>query len=433
MRCRRMDLWGRCVLLFALASGMVAGLNAQAQPGVLYVARDEVVLVPLDECSVFQSMAWGYNSGLGCGGTDEVTTVRPLEFGFDELIEGLEYALAEYDVHVTDVRPPPYVPYFMLLYESGGGRSGAECVATLPNCGAARRNRIAIARVADVCGALDPLALALHAFGRMSGLDVVEEVDDPMALSSSGGEIGTMFLDRCSTLVDSMSVCRADEEHCGETGQNAHRRLLEIYGARRLDQEPPFVWDVLPEDEHEIPWPELSLTLGAQISDQDSFVPIRWTFDAAGVEGLEFYALCTNAACFRSASVESLPVRLELQPGVNYTVTLEASDLHGNEAEPVVRSFSFAGAPPLPDLPDANPGSNDDTTSSGAVNTDGSSTTAAESRGAGCSCESPGRGRGELLLYPVILAFAGRLRLARASRLAFCHSKRPNVGGGLVP
>lgn len=379
----------------------VSSASEASQPAVLYIPDNDVMLVPLHECPIFQSTAWDYNSGLGCGGVSDETLVQPYDEDLDALMQGLRTALAPYDVHVTHERPPPYVPYHMLLVAGApdDADAGDDCVATILNCGAERRNRIAFTRQSGACANVVPLHAALHAFGRMSGLEAVETVDetvdDPM-VDPRDGSSAYSFQDRCTPIADPRRNDNARTEgECGSTHhvdcepgqQNGHRELLHVYGARRSDWDPPEISSILPEQDSILPWPEVSVSIGAHIVDADPFIPLRWSFHAPEEEDWStFITRCTNHTCYQSISLDALPQLIMLRPAESWTIVLEASDLHGNVAEPVLRSVSFGGPPPLADEEDDTEGtSTGGEPSSTSETTTGMAETTSEEK-AGCGC-----------------------------------------------
>jgi hypothetical protein len=146
-----------------------------------------------------------------------------------------------------------------------------------------------------------------------------------------------------------------------------------------------------------IPWPELEIEIDARISDDDPFIALRWSFDAPGVD-TSFMRRCTNRACYRPFEVWVLPTTVALMPVERWTVTLEASDLHGNVAEPVVRQVTLAGPPPLADTGTDTGTDTGDETGAGTAGLGTTETAGGEPAGAapdrGCGCSQRRGGPG---------------------------------------
>jgi hypothetical protein len=167
-------------------------------------------------------------------------------------VEGLQSALAPYNVLVTSVRPPEYVPYQMLLPsdEVNAESLSRTCAGAAIDCDGVQRNDIAFTSGGSMfCMNPDAVQAALIAFGYMSGLENNDNPMDPMFYQASApfGPDFTMpalaYDDSCSNLVqtvDDMEMtnplqCAASVNHepyCDgmDNQANSHAELLAYYG-----------------------------------------------------------------------------------------------------------------------------------------------------------------------------------------------------------
>jgi MYXO-CTERM domain-containing protein len=400
--------------LFAI-TGSASAADVQAQPGVQhadgYDAVRGVLFVPtegltlLADCPVAQGS--GDNSGLGCvAGLDADVMYEPAS-NVDDVIAGLTTALAPYGVQVTSVRPPEYVPYQMLLpsTEENADSTSRACVGAAIDCDGVQRNDIAFTNGGTMfCTDPDPVQAALIAFGYMSGLENTDNVNDVMyyAAADPFGPDFTMpvvaFDTECGTLVETVddmemtnplqcSVSVNHEPYCDdmENMASSDAELLAYYGAGPVDEDttPPTVTAMtIPEDGSTVE----ALDLSATITDDQGLVFVRWTVQSDVLAGMapadDAGRVCKghNGVCavdFESAppyhqaedNVYSTNPEFAALPGGEYTVMLEASDLAGNEIEPVMITVTVAGG-----AADTSGGTDaSDTNAEGASNTNGDS------------------------------------------------------------
>lgn len=343
---------------------------AHAEPAVLYVPQGDVLLQPIGvgECS----FGGDAHSGFGCADVDAETAV-PAYPDAAALTGELMLALDTYDVHVTDVRPPEYLPYVMLLPsdEAADETPSHTCTTGPIHCGARRRNDILFTYGStQSCLASDPVHAALYAFGRVSGLEGVANAGEVMGYVPDYGNPVTAFLDACSDRVNQIGMndegaeislpleCPSiDHVGCGGDQQNSHAELLERYGPRVVDDEAPVFAFVLPADGETIFGDEV--VLDVEVTDADPVLGMRWTLQSPAIvsdsfpEGMLSY--CTNEACdfgwadgggSKPTDSDWSLVLNGLPPG-DYQLTLQASDFHGNVTDLVVHDFIVSnGEPP---------------------------------------------------------------------------------------
>jgi MYXO-CTERM domain-containing protein len=338
---------------------LISGGTAAAEPAVLYVPTEPVTLLPLNMPPCGSSVS----SALGCGGVTEEQTLDP--YADAELLTmALAAALVDYDVMVTNTRPPEYVPYVMLLAsdEPVPESQSFTCTSAGINCGARQRNDIAFTRGPTI-NCMDPEVThaSLYAFGRLSGLEGVANPQDWMGYVPDFTTPPQGYLDVCSDRVSQLGFddlgqqielpleCTSlDHAACpdgtnGEPGQNSHQDLLLSYGARTEDTDPPVLSNVVPVD-GAVLQQGADLVLDVDVADADPVVAVRWVvsspaLEAAGIEGGQL-SQCTNDVCDVSWN-DATPLKatdsdwsFELfgLPLGEYTITLEAADFHGNVA-----------------------------------------------------------------------------------------------------
>ncbi|MEX1367652.1 MAG: hypothetical protein AB1Z98_31270 [Nannocystaceae bacterium] len=407
-------------LLPLVVGSMVAALGsrAEAEPAVLYVPEVDVELQPtgLGPCS---GMGGQENSALGCTFVP-MATVSPAYPGGLELRASLAAALDAYDVHLATQRPPTYLPYTMLLATDDPQPESQSftCVRTGVHCGARKRNAIVFVFGPTMnCPTSDPALASLYGFGRASGLEGVDEPLDAMFYVPDYGMGTGSFVDACSTIVNQIGFdpmgeviplpleCTSlDHPSCPAGEQNGRADLLEAYGARVVDLDPPVASNIVPGDGAVIR-PGNDVVLDVDFSDADPVLGARWSvfspaLESAGVpDGM--LDICTNDVC-QIEWEDAIPLKatdsdwdlsLSGLPEGEYEVTLEASDFHGNVMEPVVFTVVVGEVVP-PSTTTDGPSDTGDATTSDPSSTTGPTTGDPLDDSGGGSLEGTGTGAG---------------------------------------
>lgn len=359
--------WWWCGASAVVAVGSRVPDVSAAEPAILYVPTDPVMLVPLDHCGGLG------NSALGCADVDGPTEVPPYPDAV-ELAAAMREVLDPYDVWVTHMRPPAYLAYVMLLPsdQSNAFSQSFACMTVDANCGARQRSDVALTyRSTGHCIDSEPLHAALHAFGRVSGLEGVANPDDYMHYPPDYATRPVGYLDVCSDRVQQLGhdiegnvvglplECSSlDHYECpaganGEAQQNGHRDLVLYYGRHTEDTAAPVLSYVEPADGAVLMEGE-ALVVDVHVHDDDPVVGVRWTFDSqALVEliGTETYTHCTNDVCNANwgdatplkATDSDWSITLQGLPPGEYTISVEAADYHGNTAETVTFTVTIEG------------------------------------------------------------------------------------------
>ncbi|RMG98718.1 MAG: hypothetical protein D6705_05075 [Deltaproteobacteria bacterium] len=277
------------------------------RPGILYVPLEEVTVNP-PPCKDGTTQA---NSAKNCTNVvSEETTVPPwgdAQAQMD-LITGLENALAPYNVRITTERPDDYVPYHMLLMsDMDVPESEADvCAFAAIGCDGLPRNRTALVVGSTMnCAGRDPLAAALYAFGRLSGLEPLADAMDPMKVPQDPMAPETMYDDNCNALASPdmlQCISTIHKLYCNDMDgvQNSHQELLGVYGARPAepDTTAPTIDSIFPEDGATFTTSD-AWTVSATASDDSGYLVARWDW----VEGIpdeiadSWFCKATNRAC----------------------------------------------------------------------------------------------------------------------------------------
>lgn len=444
-----------CLISSALTLSMLAPALASAEPAIVYVPTETVTLTPLNT----PPCGSGINSALGCGGVSMaagVTDIDPYD-GAAALITAMTDALEVYDVLVTDVRPPVYVPYLMLMPSDDPAEMSMSftCTSAGINCSSRQRNDMLFTLGTTVnCMNPEITHAALYAFGRASGLEGVDNPDDymnyvpdyttpPMGfMDACADRVNQMgFNDQGNPIVQQLECTSLDHFECpddadGDPGQNSHQDLLSYYGERTEDTEAPVFSNIVPEDGAVLAAGD-PLTIDVDIADAETVLGVRWTISSPALMdliGAESFSQCTNDSCDDNWN-DATPLKATdsdwgitfqgLNPG-EYTITLEAADFHGNVAEMVTYTVIIEGDATDTGNVDtgadetAGPvdtGNNDDSAftsgqDSDDGNTDGA-TGANDDGGGGCSCrtsQTPGQTPGGAVLMLLGLVGLGAMR-----------------------
>lgn len=380
-----------CVFAALAASSTASASSEETVPGILYVPTETVTIYPgtagTAECVGAGGATATQHSGLGCTtAVDEATEFAPY-VGATNLTENLTGALAPFDITVTNTRPPKYVPFTMLIPsdEVSADSLSNTCAPAGIDCSTLTRKRIGFTIGGSMnCMAPDPLHAALYAFGRMSGLEGTDEATDPMFYPPDYTMPATEYQDVCANIVTQILFDKdgnpmpAANEECAATDahneceqpkddndprmQNSFQHMAQAYGAAADDEdtEAPTIEITAPADGDVIMAEEATadVMFTVTVADNvDTFVGAMWTLTSPALldAGLasDTIEVCTNQACaveFADAPAHAKAIDSDFSfggafPPGEYTLSFEASDMHGNVAEPVSVTFTIEGAP----------------------------------------------------------------------------------------
>ncbi len=448
---------------------------AEAEPAIVYVPTQDVTLTPTGEgdCS---GIGGQVHSAGGCANVPQQVATPPHPAAA-ALIDMLGESLDSYDVHVTSVRPPPYIAYTMLLANEDPAPTSMSftCSSGGINCAGLKRNDIAMTRGPTTnCVAPELLQTALYALGRASGLEGVSDTSDVMHYVPDYSMAAVGFVDGCSPIVNQLGFndkgnlielpleCTSlDHSGCVNGQQNSHVDLLDRYGPRLVDREPPQFSALEPGDGAVVAVGS-ELVLDVEVSDADPVIGLQWTiispiFGNQTVESGQI-SRCTNDLCDMEWP-DAIPLKptdsdwsfsVAGLPEGDYEVMLEAADFHGNVAEPVVMVVSIGDVPPPPATdtgadtsadtsggpsnttsttsttsvpPPASNGTDDGADDEGSVDGTGGSAMEGGALDQGCSCRSGSSPVPGGLLWGLLIA-AGVARRRRATFPAVAGSGR---------
>lgn len=361
-----------CLISSAAAASLLAlAPVANAEPAILYIPTEEITLQPsgIVDTPCANVSTSEYNPGLGCFPGLEMEATESPYADAETLTTSIATALEAFDIHVTNERPPPYLPHYMLLASDEVSKMGTSysCAGAPENCGTRGRNGIATTSGGTMnCMDPDALQAALYAVGRMAGLEGSVNPDDPMHYPPDFMTPASEFQDQCDSiapLIDPKTMmplpaeCTSvDHNGCDMGEQNTVADLTAYYGARVEDADPPTLTNPQPTEGQDFelgPMGFTNITFSVELADADPIAGLSWTIESdVFVEGLgrNYISACTNNHCDTNL-IEGDPFKATDSPwsfavdlpGGSYDVTIEAADYHGNVAEVVSYTFTVNG------------------------------------------------------------------------------------------
>jgi hypothetical protein len=303
------------------------------------------------------------------------------------ILQAARKGAADFGIRIVTRRPPPEVPYTMIVYGELGEQSFAG-VAPYLDCGDERRGDTAFSQGATSSNT--GATLILHEAGHTWGLEHVDTEADIMHPSVVSGLTQT-FVDDCLGIVADTDLGRTagtcNEIHtryCEPTFQNSWQTLSDLFGPSLPDVEAPELAITFPVDGATFEAP-VSFTLRAEIDDDlhPQFYDVE-LFDGE-----------TPVATRNDLGIEDdLELLVERPPPGEYALRVVLADGGGNTAEDMVRFTILpeGTAPPPEDSPEAPP--------------------------SGCRVSSGGTG------WPLLLLLAG-VRRRKFARTVRCSKPRP--------
>lgn len=365
----------RLCLLSVVALALVPSVaNAVAKPGIIYIPVEDVTLQPSGEGECVLVGFGDVDSSLGCTpGVDVAEMVAP-HADAATLAESVATALAAFDVRVTTERPPGYLPYFLLLPSDTVSAEGTSftCTSSPSGCAGRRRNAIGFTNGGTTnCTVPDLTQQTLYAVGRMIGLEGSENELDPMHFPPDYENVAaaSAFQDMCDAIAPQLALedpfaplpleCTSVDHEgggCEAGNQNTVQDLLAYFGPSAEDLDAPVLTNILPEDGAVI---EGELNFDVDIEEASGFVGVQWTVSSPVLDGVEGvnngeFTWCTNPHCDTDFGEGQPFLAVDAEwgrslsglPAGDYTITLEVSDYHGNDAEAVVINVTIGEGPP---------------------------------------------------------------------------------------
>lgn len=378
---------------------------AETKSAIVYIPVDDLTLSPSGSgpCADVSLSAW--NSGLGCVPGLDAAQVYDAHADAANLATAVSASVAAFDVHVTTVRPPTYVPYYVLVpgENTNDESQSYSCVGGPLVCAGRGRDLIAFTNTGTLnCTAPDTLQTLLYALGRLAGLEGSTDPAGAMHYPPDFVVPADGYVDGCVTLSqqiggdDGMTVlpleCTSVDHSpggCGAGQQHPHAELLDVFGPATEDTDAPVITVVSPEDGAVLPEGS-TLEIEMTVADANPHVAVLLDVASPALDGIDQPALqdgtlsaCTSSWC-DFHFLDNDPFRLNdgpwtfdlpgLPPGV-YTITFAATDYDGNESQ-VVHTVNIGDDP--------GPGTTSGSSSSSGgdeSDTTGSSTGGAESTG----------------------------------------------------
>jgi hypothetical protein len=357
-------------------------------PGILYLAMDGVTLSPI--CGGAQTA----NAALNCSPLVDKPTDFPSAGSPQSksaILQKLSQYYADFNILVTDQRPPDWLPYTMAVIggtSSNAGQPNGVCGIANVSCDGSKRNHVSLSFPGS-CGAAAETAAQESAHNW--GLEHTSLKSDLMYPYLEGaGQFRQECMEISHATGSGKTQCGyVHKLHCpngaGEQ-QNSHAELLGVFGARVTDTTKPTIVAIIPA-EGAVFTTDDTFTVSATITDDSNFVGVKWTW----LEGLpadlqeDGYTRCTNDVCndtYAAWSKVDQPwdfSKFVKPPAGYYKFQLETMDMAGNYA---TKTLSFT-------VESAVPG-DDTTTTSGDSDSDSGSSSGGSSGGDSVPTEGGG-------------------------------------------
>ncbi len=255
------------------------------------------------------------------------------------ILQGATDLLAPFGVRVTDERPPPELPYKMIML--GGTPSDLPnppegyALACNFDCGDIFWRDTGMVFTALFPSDSAAVNGALHVFGQLSGLDILEDSSGLMASTISPGPRtwGTTCMDVDLSFTSGNHCSYVHEVHCPADQQNDHAELLATYGADSPDVAPPKIELLAPAD-------------GAELVDFDIPIEVTVSDDHEGF-GWKLVVEKDGAALLDAPAFDGETTwTLKNVPAGTYTITVSAIDHDRNVGTDTVTIHVGTPAPP---------------------------------------------------------------------------------------
>ncbi len=409
------------------------GVDNPVTPGVLYLAMDGVELRRF--CGATEPQI--ANGALNCTPIVDEAVSFPA-WGSDVQRLGLIQKLSEmygpYDLVISHVRPPEWMPYTMAVIGGSASLIGAGSgVCGLANvaCDGAKRNHVSLT-FPENCP--DSVAVvAAQETAHNWGLEHVTEKTDIMYPFTAGG--APSFRDECTPISNATGSPTTDckyvhRAYCPEGDgeeQNAHAELLGAFGPRTADETPPRIVETTPRN-GDVWTTADSFPITARFEEASGYLAVRWTWLEGAPAELdagddELFTSCTNAVCdlgfglWKDPSESYEFIVFTRPPAGEYAMLVEAMDAQGHYAARELRFTVIESATPS-ETGTPGDGTGDVETGPGwTANASGCDDAAGTESGegdvddgCGCRSERAPAGRGQVALWILTLAVARRRR-----------------------
>lgn len=386
---KRTCLLSTAAILATLTTSSVA--MAETKPAIVWVPTADVEATPsgtVDSPCQKTGMSGSAVAGGCLPNVAEATTLSPSDSAQD-IADGIAAAYAAYDLHVVTEAPPSYVPVYALFTgaEASKENNSHSCTSTLANCAALSRDvgYFAFLDGTNMCTDPDVVTAGVFATGLLAGLEGKEDAaGDWMNYPPDFENPPTEFLDECGAIAaplagkDGMTPQPLDCTSLDHTGcdggeQNSHADLRENLGINAADEEAPVITLTSLADGDVIAEGGI-LNATATIDEGSGFAAVRITIASDSLDGVDGVvggelSFCTTDICdrnflegdpFKASDSEWSSGDLPGLPGGEYTITVEASDYYGNEAETVAVTVTVEGGPIDPTDGDTDGGGDTD-------------------------------------------------------------------------
>jgi MYXO-CTERM domain-containing protein len=381
-------------MLAALGVPPLPAFNYEPSPGVVYVAMDGVTIRP--SCGNGETA----NAALNCSPLVNAETTFAA-FGGNAAAEfqQLRSYYEPFDLNMTSVRPPDWMPYTMTVIGGSAAQIGAAGACGIANvaCDGLKRNHVSL-NFPQSCGGMAETAAqeTSHNWG-------LEHTDNPQDLLYPFNNAGfKTFVNDCMTISHAtgsgVTQCGyIHEVYCpagdGEE-QNSYAELMGVFGPRTPDTTPPQIVSVSPAN-GAVLGNANDILVTAHITEDSRMVAVNWQWIEGLPEGLESYRRCTNNVCnqdfnpgvsFVAADMPWDFVVLSGAPAGTYTFKVEALDAYGNYDSETITIEVVEGS--------GEPGGGLDESGGGSEGEGGGSSEGGGTTGAGETGDGTGGGGG---------------------------------------
>ena len=326
-------------MLHALDLPPSTAVDHDPTPGILYLAMDGVTLSPI--CGGAQTA----NAALNCSPLVDKPTDFPSAGSPQSksaILQKLSQYYADFNILVTDQRPPDWLPYTMAVIggtSSNAGQPNGVCGIANVSCDGSKRNHVSLSFPGS-CGAAAETAAqeSAHNFG----LEHTDNDNDIMYPYLAGA---TTFRAECMPIshATGSGVTQCGYVHkiycpagAGEQ-QDSHGELIGVFGPHVSDTTKPTIASITPEDGAVFTTAD-TFSINATITDDSNFVAAKWSW----IEGLpedlaeSGYTRCTNQVCDDDYPAWSKVdqswqfLTLTKPPAGSYKFKFETMDMAGN-------------------------------------------------------------------------------------------------------
>lgn len=325
---------------FAAEPDDTQAFSYEPTAAIIYITGDGVSLN--SNCGEFNShSALGCSSLIAGGGAVEAPP-WPSKDGVAQVFATASEQFEAYNAVFTAARPPQWIPYTMIVMTDGAPLGQSQnCGIVRDTCDGTNRRSIGFLFQGEGGCSTSPTRFIAKSLAQIFGLETNDVPED--FLYHGVPNLSAEFIDECLQLTLDAGECSyAHEQYCDELQQNSHQELLGVLGPREVDDQPPVIVSIFPEDGANIEADQVVL-ITAEVEENSNFIAGRWSLTGGGQE----IDRCTNEVCDfdytvpLGRDVSELNwdfLELEDAPLGEYVLTFDVADAYGGLAS---RTITF--------------------------------------------------------------------------------------------